>query len=214
MLFGDASKLRAYWWCWFAPAFAVGLTSIAGRQGVPHRDPRLRTDFRQIVAGIRPRGFGQGPYALRAPVGSGRALFVASGGDDTATGSAAAPFRTIARAARVARAGDVVTIGSGTYDGSVVVVNSGTPSTPIVFEAARRGGVVLTDGNVSFRPATWSGGGQETGELYVTVRGLTFRRYAANVLAASGPEFPAALKAARGWRVEDCLFDDAGNTAV
>ena len=89
-----------------------------------------------------------------------------------------------------------------------------TTTAPIVFQAAQRGGVVLTGGNASFRPATWSGGTQQTGQLYVTVRGLIFRRYAANVVANPGPNFPAALKASRGWRVEDCLFDDAGNTAV
>jgi hypothetical protein len=171
-------------------------------------------NFHTIATGIRPRGFGQGSYTLATPVAGGRALYVATTGDDADPGTQAAPFATIARAAQVADAGDVVTIGSGTYNGSVVVANSGTPSAPIVFQAASRGGVVLTDGHASFRPATWSGSRQETGQLYVTVRGLTFRRYAANALANPGPSSPAAVKAARGWRVEDCLFDDAGNNAV
>jgi hypothetical protein len=123
-------------------------------------------------------------------------------------------LRTIAKAAQVAHAGDVVTIGNGTYSGSVAVRNSGSASAPIVFQAAQRGGVVLSDGNASFRPYDWSGGTQETGELYVTLRGLIFRRYAANALASPGPNFPAAVKAARGWRIEDCLLDDPGNTGI
>jgi hypothetical protein len=172
-------------------------------------------DFRAIAAGVRPRGFGQGTYTLTAPAAGGRTLYVATTGSDANAGtSSAAPLKTIAKAAQLARAGDVVTIGDGTYGGAVVVANSGTAAAPIVFQAATRGGVVLTDGNASFRPATWSGGTQETGQLYVTVRGLTFRRYAANAAGSPGPSFPAALKAARGWRVEDCLFDDAGNTGI
>jgi FkbM family methyltransferase len=178
----------------------------------PSRDT---VDYRAIAAGVRPRGFGQGTYTLTAPAAGGRTLYVATTGSDANAGtSSAAPLKTIAKAAQLARAGDVVTIGDGTYGGAVVVANSGTAAAPIVFQAATRGGVVLTDGSASFRPATWSGGTQETGQLYVTVRGLTFRRYAPNAVGEPGPDYPAALKAARGWRVEDCLFDDAGNTGV
>jgi len=172
-------------------------------------------DFRAIAAGIRPRGYGQGTYTLKTPVGTGRTLYVATTGSDANAGtSSSAPLKTIAKAAQLARAGDVVNIGSGTYSGSVVVANSGTASAPIVFQATTRGGVILTDGNASFRPATWSGGTQETGQLYVTVRGLIFRRYTSTAVGSPGPSFPAALKAARGWRVEDCLFDAAGNTGI
>jgi hypothetical protein len=191
-------------------------TNLQGGSQPPTSPPPTggAVDYRAIAAGIRARGFAQGAYTLAAPVSGGRALHVATTGSDAAAGTATAPFRTIARAAQVARAGDVVTIGSGTYSGSVIVANSGTTTAPNVFQAAQRGGVVLTGGNASFRPATWSGGTQETGQLYVTVRGLIFRRYAANVVASPGPNFPAALKATRGWRVEDCLFEDAGNTAI
>jgi hypothetical protein len=93
-------------------------------------------------------------------------------------------------------------------------MNSGTSSAPIVFQAANRGGVILTGGAYNFRPYSWSGGAQETGQLYVTVRGLIFRGYASNATGSTGPSFPAALKASRGWRIEDCLFDNAGNTAI
>ena len=172
------------------------------------------TDFHAIAAGIRPRGFGQGTYTLLAPASGARAWSVSTSGNDANAGTSGAPLRTIAKAALLAHAGDVVTIGNGTYSGSVVVRNSGTSSAPIVFQAAQRGGVVLTDGNASFRPYDWSGGVQQTGELYVTLRGLTFRNYASNGNASPGPNFPAAVKAARGWKIEDCLLDHAGNTGI
>ena len=166
-----------------------------------------------VIAGVRPRGFGQGSYALLSPAG-GRSLWVAPDGSDANAGSASAPFRTITRAAQVAAAGDVVTIRAGTYNESVVVANSGTPDRRIVFQAERRGEVVLTGPGRSFRPATWSGGVQNTGQLHVTVRGLVFRAYAGTNSVPPGPDFPAALKMARGWLAEDCLFDRAGWTAI
>ena len=200
---------------------------VATQQGGTHADtaaititppppppPPSAVDYRAIATGIRARGFGQGSYALLAPVSGARAWYVATNGNDADPGTSGAPLRTIAKAAQLAHAGDVVTIGNGTYSGSVAVRNSGTASSPIVFQAAQRGGVVLSDGNASFGPYDWSGGTQETGELYVSLRGLIFRRYAANVLASPGPNFPAAVKAARGWRIEDCLLDDPGNTGI
>ncbi len=172
------------------------------------------TDFHTIAAGIRPRGYGQGTYALLAPASGARAWYVATTGNDANAGTSSSPLRTIAKAAQLAHAGDVVTIQNGTYSGSVVVRNSGSSSAPIVFQAAQRGGVVLSDGNASFRPYDWTGGVQQTGELYVTLRGLIFRNYASNSLTSPGPNFAAAIKAARGWKIEDCLLDHAGNTGI
>jgi hypothetical protein len=172
-------------------------------------------DFRAIAAGIRPRGFGQGAYTLATPTPGSVAYYVSPSGSDANPGTAAAPFQTISRAASVATAGDVVTIAQGTYAEDVVVMGSGTPTKPIIFQAAQRGSVVLTGGRYSVRPSTWTGQQQETEQIYVTLRGLVFRRYAASVDAPlSGSELPAAVKAVRGWRVEDCLFDDAGNTGI
>lgn len=192
---------------------ACGGTDANSVAGPPPSDTGA-VNFQAIAAGIRPRGFGQGSYSLVAPAFGGTNYHVAPTGTDTNPGTAAAPFRTINRAAGVATAGDVVTIEPGTYAEDVVVMNSGTKAKPIVFQAAQRGSVVLTGGQYSVRPASWTGNELETGQLYVTLRGLIFRAYAANVVAPGGPNFPAAVKAARGWRVEDCFFDAPGNTGV
>ena len=167
-----------------------------------------------VINGIRPRGFGKGTYTLLAPVSGKRTLYVSTSGSDANPGTSDRPFRTINKAAQVATAGDVVTIRNGTYNENVTVRNSGTSSARIVFQAASRGGVILTGPGRAFKPYTYYGGVQNTGQLYVTVRGLIFRGYASNVNGTSGPSFPAALKMARGWKVEDCWFDAAGNTAI
>jgi parallel beta-helix repeat protein len=161
--------------------------------------------FSEVIAGIRPRGFGASPYTVST---SARTYYVATNGSDTNPGVSSAPFRTINKAAQVAVAGDVVTIGDGTYTESVIVRNGGTATSPIVFQAANRGMVVLTGGNYVFGPVNWTGGLQNTGAIYVTVKGLTFRQYAPFGTTAE------ALRGIKGWRIEDCFFDAAGEQAM
>ena len=182
-----------------------------GRQGARVVGADTTIDFTRVARGIRPRGFGVARYVLRVPVPGSRVWSVSPTGQDTADGRPATPLRTIARAAALARAGDVVTIEPGQYDESVIVENSGTPSAPIVFQAAKRGTVVLTGGVHTFRPRTWSGGASPTGEWYVTVRGLIFRRYSDPL---DRTDAIAAVRASKGWVIEDVLFDEAGRTGL
>ncbi len=164
-------------------------------------------DFRAVMRGIRPRGFGQGTYILLAPTGRGGIFYVAMNGSDSNPGTSSAPFLTINKAAQVAVAGDVVTIGPGSYLGSVLVRNAGTAERPIVFQAERRGEVVLTGGQYHFQPASWTGG-KIAANGYVWLRGLTFRNYAS---LASGQ---AAVRAVTGWQIEDCFFDSPGRNGL
>jgi len=169
--------------------------------------------FGQIMAGIRPRGFGANPYTLLMPAAGRIAYYVSTTGSDTNPGTSTAPFRTINKAAQVALAGDVVTIKSGTYSETVTVKNGGTLSAPIVFQAEVHGGVVMSGGTHFFQPINWSLGINNSGAIYVTVRGLVFRNY--TYLGETGTQATYdALRAARGWRIEDCLFDSPGENAV
>ena len=165
------------------------------------------TDFGAVMRGIRPRGFGQGTYTLLAPTGGGGTLYVATSGSDSNPGTSSAPFLTINKAAQVAVAGDVVMIGPGTYSGSVLVRNAGTAASPIVFQAERRGEVVLTGGQYNFQPTGWTGGKIAT-HGNVWLRGLSFRNYAS---LASGQ---AAVRAVNGWQIEDCFFDSPGRNGL
>jgi hypothetical protein len=165
-------------------------------------------DFSPVVQGIRPRGFGQGSYALAQPAAGGTMYWVAPSGNDSHAGSSAQPFRTINRAAQLARAGDVVTVRAGTYRESVSVLNAGTAERPIVFQAEERGQVVLTGGQYTFQPRGWTSGRMQNGPIHVTLRGLVFRAYATE--QPTSTRHQAAVGAIRGWRIEDCLFDRAG----
>ena len=88
--------------------------------------------------------------------------YVSTGGNDSNSGSARAPFRHLSKAAAAARhPGDTVLVMDGTYDnegvlatlngdGSVVNLNySGTADKPITFRAINRGKVILDAMNSS-----------------------------------------------------------------
>ena len=192
--------------------------ATAERPGLPDgqeitdgTDDAFASPFASVVRGIRPRGFGQGVYTLRAPAAGSKAYYVAPNGDDRNSGSEGAPFRTINKAAQVAQAGDVVTIGAGTYRESVNVRNAGTATRPIVFQAAERGAVVLTGGKYHFVPTGFNGGVKQDGAVYVTLRGLVFDDYAPKIRRTSAR---AAVGAIRGWTIEDCLFTDSGYSGL
>ena len=70
--------------------------------------------------------------------------FVATNGCDGADGSAARPWRTIQRAADVAKAGDIVTIRGGVYREWVKPANAGRADAPITYRAAKGEKVVVT----------------------------------------------------------------------
>ena len=66
----------------------------------------------------------------------GTEYFVSNSGDDKAPGSRQQPFKTISKAAAVAKAGDIVTVRGGRYFEQLLVRNSGTPDKPIIFRGA------------------------------------------------------------------------------
>lgn len=68
---------------------------------------------------------------------NGRELFVSPNGEDANPGTKEKPFLTLTRAAKAVRAGDVVTVASGTYrEGDLFQRLKGTSSQPILFRAA------------------------------------------------------------------------------
>lgn len=172
-------------------------------------------DFAAVIRGVRPRGFSQGVYHLARPSQGGTMYWVSVDGSDDNPGSRMEPFRTIHHAAEVVKAGDVVTVRAGTFRESVLVSNSGTAARRIVFQAEQRGAVVLTGGRHTFGPAHWTGSMTPTGQFFVTVRGLIFREYGLpeDPQCTDCPYSPA-VRAARGWRIEYCWFDRAGEPGL
>lgn len=78
-----------------------------------------------------------------------REYHVAVTGDDSNSGSVSKPFKTISAAARIAQAGDIVTVHAGTYREYVIPVNGGTgENNRIVYQAAPEEKVYLKGSEV------------------------------------------------------------------
>jgi len=73
---------------------------------------------------------------------------VATKGSDTNPGSPAQPFKTIQRAAKVARPGDTVLIHAGTYRDTVAPQNSGEAGRPITFQNYEKDAVIVSGADV------------------------------------------------------------------
>ncbi|MDQ0233250.1 right-handed parallel beta-helix repeat-containing protein [Metabacillus malikii] len=71
-------------------------------------------------------------------------IYVALNGNDQNTGTKLKPFRTLKKAASVARAGTTVLIREGIYNEKLVVQHSGTKAKPITFKAYKKEKVVLS----------------------------------------------------------------------
>ncbi|WP_075603739.1 carbohydrate binding domain-containing protein [Saccharicrinis aurantiacus] len=93
--------------------------------------------------------------------------FVSKTGDDNNTGAEDSPFLTITKAASLAKAGDVVTIGEGTYEETLTPQNSGTSTNPIVYQGAAGEKVIISamqalsdwsldEGNIYKTTVDWS----------------------------------------------------------
>jgi parallel beta-helix repeat protein len=96
--------------------------------------------------------------------------FVANTGDDSAAGtSAAAPWKTIQKAAGKVAAGDVVTVADGTYAGFKCSDKAGTAAARIVFRAANKGGAKITSAGAGADSQDWV---QLNSCSYVTVDGF------------------------------------------
>lgn len=86
---------------------------------------------------------------------AGTAYYVATSGADTNPGTLAAPFRTIQKAAAVAKAGDTVFVRAGTYRETVTPANSGLAGAPIAFQPFNNEAVTVS-GAVAVPPAGWT----------------------------------------------------------
>lgn len=89
------------------------------------------------------------------PTPSSGDLFVAkTGSSDGNDCTAGTPCLTIQRAASLAQAGDIISIGAGTYRETIAPTNSGTSGNPIIFQAAA-GATVIVSGLDAIADNTW-----------------------------------------------------------
>jgi hypothetical protein len=128
---------------------------------------------------------GSGKTRVRdVPVSSGQTWHVTPGGSDTAAGSAAAPFATVARGLSAAQPGDTVLLHAGTYHEEVQLPRGGSEGKPITLAAAGDGAAVLDGAEPDLKnSAAWTdeGGGVWSASVaatrYVSVDGTRLWRY-------------------------------------
>ncbi|WP_323144152.1 right-handed parallel beta-helix repeat-containing protein [Massilia phyllosphaerae] len=112
-------------------------------------------------------------------------LYVATTGSDSNTGTQAAPFKTINKAASVAKAGTTVHVAAGTYNGNVSTKTSGTATARISFVSDTKWGAKIVG---TGSEAMWTNNGN-----YVDISGFDIRgpgrlgilNYASNTLVAN-----------------------------
>lgn len=91
----------------------------------------------------------------RLLVHQGVKYFISPKGDDRHTGTAAAPFRSISRAAAIAEPGDTIIVDDGIYRERVMPAHGGEEGRPIVYMAAHKHGAVVKGSDI-WTPV-WSG---------------------------------------------------------
>ena len=123
--------------------------------------------------------------ALLTAVNSNATTYhVSPTGSDTNPGTQAAPWRTIGKAANVLGPGDTAVIGNGKYVEKVTVTKSGTPTAPIVFQAAP-GQTPVIDG-AGLSTGTYGSLWAFSGASYVKLDGLTIKNSQGYCVSLSG----------------------------
>ncbi len=96
---------------------------------------------------------GQSQTSLLKSAAIGVTYYVDKSGDDKNKGTDQAPFLTITRASQVAKPGDVVIVGNGTYSTTSKIMNmiscKGSEGNYITFKSQSRHGAVMEGNNVS-----------------------------------------------------------------
>lgn len=115
-----------------------------------------------------------GLLLLRARLASGETWVVSPSGDDSGPGTVERPFRSFARAAEAAAAGDVVSFRAGTYatEEEVVLTRSGSSGSPITFAAWPGEKPVLDGGGTPGGIVTLGAGAS-----WIRLSGFTVRGY-------------------------------------
>jgi Right handed beta helix region len=133
---------------WILPEFlavivTVSLMTLLWPAGGRESDPPTATVSFSQDERTATIGYGDKKCVLPRPVVSswkyepaGKTLWVSVDGDDTAAGTTAHPFRTIAKAVARAGAGDIVYVKAGTYAEVVLMAKSGEEKKPIILSCA------------------------------------------------------------------------------
>ncbi|NUR16481.1 MAG: right-handed parallel beta-helix repeat-containing protein [Dermatophilaceae bacterium] len=133
-----------------------------------HARPRRRRGLATCVAAA----LGLAAVPLAVAEGAVTTLYVGGAGcSDTGSGTATVPYCTIAKAAKVAIAGQTVLVSSGTYTDEVFPWHSGVSGSPIVFRPAPGAAVTISGAKHGFTISNQS---------WITVSGFTIQGSTSN----------------------------------
>ncbi len=111
--------------------------------------------------------FMSGAYCNGAgAISTGPTYYVATTGNDSNAGTAAAPWRTIQHAANVVSPGDVIQVAAGTYSETILSQRSGTAAARIRFVSTTKWGAHVVS------PATGGGAAWQNEASYVDIDGF------------------------------------------
>jgi hypothetical protein len=114
-------------------------------------------------------------------------LYVRTSGDDLRSGTNPADaFRTLGKAVSIARPGDTIYVGAGTYPESLVLSLAGTAADPIALVADTSGATTGDAGTVTIDAGGTQFGVKLDGSSNVTLRGFTLRSAIEAGIWASG----------------------------
>ncbi|MFM6850324.1 MAG: NosD domain-containing protein, partial [Terrabacter sp.] len=141
------------------------------RPGVREQRPSARRTG-GLATCVVVAALGLAAVPIGAAEGAVTTLYVGpTGCSDTGTGTASVPYCTIAKAAKVAVAGQTVLVSSGTYTDEVFPWHSGVSGSPIVFQPAPGAMVTISGAKHGFTISNQS---------WITVSGFTIQGSTSN----------------------------------
>lgn len=159
---------------------SLGTVSTSGVYTAPAGAPASFTATVTAQAEAAPLANGTAAVAVAASTYSGPIYYVATTGSDNASGSAAAPWRTIQHAMNAVPAGATVQVAGGTYNELVTVTHSGSATAGYITLTSAPGQTATIDGTGLGIPQGQQGLVTMQNVSYVRVVGLQLQNYTSN----------------------------------
>jgi hypothetical protein len=189
---------------------AAGFARRSASAGVGHRRYRI------LALGVG---------ALAALPGSAQAreYYVSPSGNDSASGSSSAPWRSVSKvnSASLAPGDSVLFLGGGTFPGRLMPSRSGSSAAPIRYRSYGSGKAHLTDGvwmrsvsNLSFEDLWVDGGNSNafgSSPQGSGVKSITFSR---TETRQANKAFYSAVGIDQSWTIRDCVIDGTQDSAI
>src|SRR3990167_6681558 len=178
----EYKKTSSSTWLPAYPPYVDGTSEIRG--SIVGLTPNTPYDVRLTVGGIVYTG-AISTKNDQLSFGTGNTYYVATTGSDSNSGTSAAPFKTIQKAANTVVAGDTVKIKTGTYVEKVTVSKSGTSGNPISF-ANNGDGEVIISGGSSCASSNLTNNFLIESQNYVRISGLTAKNASEAAIRING----------------------------